>query len=883
MSKIPVLFISLSSFIAATTWATDSGPVPLHDGWLLQSADKVTQDGHAISTTQFQAQRWYQTAVPTTVFGALVSNHVYPDPYFGMNLAAVPGASYSMRAGVAYPEHNFSNVPMPPDSPFRSSWWFRKEFGWSVGPGGRRVWLHFDGINYRANVWLNGRSIATAKEMAGAWRTFVFDVTGAMVQPGRNVLAVQVFPPQADDLAISWIDWNPAPPDKNTGIWRDVYLSTTGPVVLRWPHVISRLDSPLFDPVHLTVTAELHNATARLVKGTLFGQIGDIKLSRTVSLAAFESRVTAFSPAEYPQLTMRHPRLWWPARLGPQNLYELKLWFECKGEISDAQTTHFGIREVTSELTENGSRVFRINGRRILIRGAGWAPDMLLRMSPQRQAAEIGYVADMNLNAIRLEGKLEDENFLNLCDQQGVLVMAGWSCCDHWEKWDRWKAEDYTIAAESLRDQIRRLRSHSSVFDWLNGSDYPPPAKIEETYVHILKELDWPNPFQSSASQAPTQLTGATGLKMTGPYEYVPPVYWATDRSRGGAFGFNTETSPGAAVPAVESLRRFLPSEHLWPIDQYWNFHAGRDVPRDLGVYAHALAARYGPSDSLEDFVLKSEVSAFEAERAMFEAFAARKYGATGVIQWMLNNAWPSVVWHLYDYYLRPGGGYFGTKKACEPLHIQYSYDDGSVIVVNSYYEKFQGLTAHARVYDMESRELSSMKRIVDVDADGITKAFVITTPQQTTTYFVYLSLQDASGGEISSNFYWLSAKADTLDWEKGDGYYTPQVSYADFTDLKKLPAVTLEVSADYQSEGAEGLARVTVHNPDARLAFFIHLKVVNSADGEELLPVRWKDNFISLLPGAGRTLTARYTLPDSRPVKPAVHVEGWNVTPSAR
>jgi exo-1,4-beta-D-glucosaminidase len=883
MLKIPIRFICLSSFVAATALAADSETVRLHDGWLLQSADKVTQGGATVSTAQFQAKGWYHTAVPTTVFGALVDNQVDPDPYFGMNLAAVPGASYSVRAGVAYPEHNFSNVPMPPDSPFRSSWWFRKEFRWSGGQHGRRVWLHFGGINYRANVWLNGHPITTAKEMAGAWRMFELDVSAAIVQDGQNVLAVQVFPPEPDDLAISWIDWNPAPPDKNTGLWRDVYLTTTGPVAVRWPNVVSQLESPLFESAHLTVTAELHNATDHPVKGTLFGQVGNVKFSRTVSLAAFEFKVAAFSPTEYSQLTINYPRLWWPAKLGPQNLYELKLWFECEGETSDAKTMHFGIREVTSELTESGSRLFKINGRRILIRGAGWTPDMLLRVSSRRQAAEIGYVADMNLNTIRLEGKLEDENFLNLCDQQGVLLMAGWSCCDHWEKWDSWKAEDYTVSAESLRDQIRRLRSHPSVFDWLNGSDYPPPAKVEEAYVRILKELDWPNPYQSSASQAPTVLTGATGLKMTGPYEYVPPIYWATDHSRGGAFGFNTETGPGAAVPSIESLRKFLPPEHLWPIDRYWNFHAGRDVPRDLGVYTHALAARYGPSDNLADFVLKSDLSAYEGERAMFEAFAAKKYGATGVIQWMLNNAWPSVIWHLYDYYLRPGGGYFGTKKACEPLHIQYSYDDGSVAVVNSYYENFHGLTAHAHVYDTDSRELFSKNSTVNVDADSVTKTFVVATPQRTATYFVRLSLDDTSGREVSSNFYWLSPKADTLDWEKGDGYYTPQKSYADFTDLKKLPAARLEVSASYEPGGAEGVARVTVHNPDAHLAFFVHLKVVNSEDGEELLPVRWEDNFFSLLPGERRTLTARYALWDSRLARPAVRLEGWNVTQSAR
>ena len=881
MTAGSLLLWALSCPLAMPALPDDSSsPVLLHDGWLLQSSDKVSEGGARISTTAFTPRGWYPTSVPTTVLAALVDNKVYPDPYFGMSLASLPGASYSTHAGMSYPEHNFSNVPMPADSPFRSSWWFRKEFRLTGPHAGQRVWLHFDGINFRANVWLNGRAITTSSETAGAWRFFEFDVTDAILRGGPNVLAVEVYPPQQNDLAISWVDWNPAPPDKNTGLWRDVYLTTTGPVALRWPHVVSRFPSSSLDSARLTVTAELSNATNHSASGVLYCQIENAKVSRQVELAAHQTKVVRLTADEYPQLTVPHPRLWWPARLGPQNLYEIRLWFAADGVISDAKTAHFGIRDVSSELNGNGARIFKINGKRILIRGAGWTPDMLLRVSPKRQEAEIAYAADMNLNAIRLEGKLEDESFLNLCDRRGILVMAGWSCCDHWEKWSHWKPEDYVISAASLRDQIRRLRIHPSVFDWLNGSDYPPPPKVEETYVGILKELDWPNPYQSSASQAPTPLTGATGLKMTGPYEYVPPVYWSTDRSRGGAFGFNTETSPGAAIPDLDSLRKFLPPEHLWPPDKFWTFHAGRDVPRDLDVYTRVLRARYGPPADLEDFVLKSDVSAYEAERAMFEAFAASKYAATGVIQWMLNNAWPSVVWHLYDYFLRPGGGYFGTKKGCEPLHIQYSYNDHSVVVVNSYYQKFERLTARARVYDLNTRQIYENSSITSVDPDSAARIFAIPEiAPLTSAYFLRLDLEDTSGKEMSSNFYWLSQKPDIMDWEKGDGYYTPEKSFADFSGLSKLPRVRLKVSSRFATRGADGSAQVTVINPSPRLAFFIHLRAVNGTDGEEFLPVRWDDNFFSLLPGEQRTLTARYPAPSSARVQPEIRVSGWNVS----
>ncbi len=354
---------------------------------------------------------------------------------------------------------------------------------------------------------------------------------------------------------------------------------------------------------------------------------------------------------------------------------------------SDSASTTFGIREVTSELTPQGGRLFRINGRNVLIRGAAWAPDLLFRWSSAKLDADLAYVRDMGLNTIRLEGRIDREELFSKADRLGILVMPGWTCCDAWEKWSNWKSEQYTISAESLRSQIRILRQHPSVFVWLNGSDAPPPAVVEKDYLAILKELDWQNPSVSSASGTATTVTGPSGVKMTGPYEYVPPIYWLTDTKAGGAYGYNTETSPGPAIPPRESLERFIPKEHLWPIDEVWNYHAGKERFTTVNVFTDGLNRRYGTANSLDDYLRKAQAMTYDGERAMFEAYARNKYVSTGVIQWMLDNAWPSLIWHLYDYYLVPSGGYFGTKKACEPVHIQYSYDDNSVAVINGTFD----------------------------------------------------------------------------------------------------------------------------------------------------------------------------------------------------
>jgi len=299
----------------------------------------------------------------------------------------------------------------------------------------------------------------------------------------------------------------------------------------------------------------------------------------------------------------------------------------------------------------------------------------------------------------------------------GILIMPGWTCCDMWEHWKEWQPEHYKIAGASLKHELDRMRNHPSVFVWLYGSDNPPPADVEKMYLDIIKEAGWSNPAISSASQTPTSVSGSSGVKMTGPYEYVPPDYWLTDKEAGGAHGFNTETSPGPAIPPLESLKRFIPADHLWPIDDYWNYHAGLERFTNIDIFKNGIDKRYGPAQDLNDFLRKSQATTYEGERAMFEAYARNKYDSTGVIQWMLNNGWPSLIWHLYDYYLVPAGGYFGTKKACEPVHVQYSYDDNSVAVINGTFNALPGMKVSAKLYNIDAKEEASKEATLDLAA----------------------------------------------------------------------------------------------------------------------------------------------------------------------
>jgi len=882
----PSLLLAVHLLYAATLFAaTEPFPVlPLADGWALQSSGKVAETGDVISTPSYAPKGWYTVTVPTTVVGALVKQKVYPDPAFGMNLRQFPGMTYPVGA-------NFSNLPMQQDSPFAVAWWYRKTFTLPAGDRGKTIWLDFNGINYRANIWVNGKQIANLQQVVGAWRTYEFDIT-AVARPGaENVVAVEVWAPEKDDLAITFVDWNPAPPDKNMGLWREVNVRTSGPVALRYPAVLSQVNSPANDSAQITVTAQVKNTANHAVKGKLKGTIEKTQFEQEVELSPNEVKDVTFAPDKFSQLTFAQPRLWWPAQMGTPDLYPLHLEFDIEGQMSDASDSHFGIREITSQLNDSGNRVFSINGKRILIRGGGYSSDMMLRYDPNNIDDQFRYVQDMGLNTVRLEGKLEPDDFFEKADRRGVLVMAGWCCCDHWEHWSKWSDADYQIAKESLVSQMFRLRSHPSLVMWLNGSDNPPPPDVERMYLDVEKQALWPNPIVSSATAKPAGFSGSSGVKMTGPYEYVAPSYWLTDSLShpsptecneggcGGAHGFNTETSPGPAVPPIETLERFLPKEHLWPIDDYWNYHAGGGAFKDIQVFTDALSTRYGKAENVQDFALKSQLMAYEGIRAMYEAYSRNKYTSTGVIQWMLNNAWPSLIWHLYDYYLRPGGGYFGAKAGMQPLDPIYGYDDRSIWLVSSKYRDANNLKVTAEVYNLDMSEKFSQEETVNASADSRSKIFSLPDIQGLSpTYFLRLTVLDSVGKIVGSNFYWLSTSPETLDWEKSNWYTTPTATYADFTALKQLPRVKLNVTTSSERKGDEEVTRVAIENPSKNLAFFVRLKVEKGRGGEEILPVLWQDNYLSLMPGEKREITARYRVHDLGGKNPAVEVSGWNV-----
>jgi exo-1,4-beta-D-glucosaminidase len=831
--------------------ATDQRTV-LRDNWKLASSQQIKAAGSEISGETYDTAGWNSITVPATVLAGLMQNGKYTDIYFGENMKSIPEAD------------------------FENSWWYRTEFELSAEDVKQNIWLGFDGLNFSADIWLNGEKIRSRADAAGVFRTYRDLVS--KTRAGKNVLALEVFPPQEGDLGINWWDWNVTPPDKNLGIWRDVYLRKTGPVALQSVFITSKV--PTTSEAQLTFVVHLENVSSANVSANVELDFGSVHVSQKAELAAAEKKVVRFEPAQFPELALKDPALWWPVNMGSPTLHKLAAKVSIDSVKSDERTINFGIREVTASV-QNKQVLFKVNGKPVLIRGGGWAPDMLLRSDAARLTAEMSYVRDMGMNTLRLEGKPETEAFYAAADALGIMLMPGWMCCDKWEKWSTWEDKDRVIAAASMRSQAEQLRNHPSVIDFLIASDKATPADIEKLYLDALKSVEWPNPITAAAAAAASPQLGESGMKMTGPYDWVAPSYWYLDTKAGGAFGFNSETGPGPAIPELETLSKMLsPAEQqaLWAEPNAEQFHAGTPGMSfaQLSIFNAALAARHGKPSDLKDYVRKAQLMNYEAERAQFEAFSRNKYAkSTGVIHWLLNNAWPSLIWHLYDYSLLPAGAYFGAKKANEPLHIQFSYDDRSVFVINHGNEAHADLKATAAIYNLDGSVLHSENKTISVAPDAVAKATTLPTPAGLSeTYFVALEL--SRGNEVvSRNFYWLSTQVEQIDFAKSNWFHAPTKQFAKFTALNGMPSASVKATREAAAVAGGTQTSVTLENTSDKLAFFVRMTLVN-ASGEPIVPVLWQDNYVSLAPGEKRTLSATTSTVD--PIK--VQIEGWNVAP---
>jgi exo-1,4-beta-D-glucosaminidase len=866
----------------------------LQSGWKIAAAKQVSGDDAFVSQRGFDDSKWFAVKrMPATVLQVLQDNGVYKDLYFGMNLTQ-------------------------PGDLWRQDWWYRTTF---TAPAGRSSYaLIFKGINYRADIWLNGHRLATRDQVVGMYSQFELDVTSRIAPGAENTLAVKITPEQAIlgngtvELGDSWLDWInwkyigyhdreknfdvSFTPDRNAGIWKRVFLSSSGPVTIRNPYVKTDLPLPATSPASLTVYCDLHNASHVPLKGTLRGEISrpgkpSATFQEEVSLYADSTQAVTLTPETFPQLEFAKPDLWWPYTWGKPNLYHLKLAFKINDELSDTQAIDFGIRKIGQKrdadesfpaIGTGGNFYLQINGRDYLIRGGVYSPDLLFKSDPSRDAATIRYIKDLGLNLVRWESKIADESMIDLADREGVPVMLGWMCCAQWEHWEAWSAEDQWVARASTRARIQELRSHPSVVLWANGSDGLPIDSVLNDYNQILHELHWQNAVVDTVA---AWNRSWSGIHMVGPYVWRPPYYWFTEKY-GPARGSSAEEGDNETIPPVESLRKFIPADKLWPINEYWYFHAGANEGNStLDNVKRVLEKRYGPSNGVEEFAKKAQLAHYEDVKAQYETYATHWSNRKMSVHWMMNNPWPSVFGHLYDYYFKQGGGYFGAKKGLRPISIVWDYyatgdrQTAKVYVVNHTDRAGEHWNVTLSYYSLDgARKYSTEAKDINVLAQSAVEALSVDREKELgPVYFVRCELRDQGGQLLADNTYWSSNTDDDLGEAKNDVVFKVDLAkWADLSALNAMPRATLKISATTHAENDDRIATVTLANLTNRIAFFVRVEVIAGNEREEILPITYTDNYVTLLPRESKTIVASFDAPAISDRQPAVRIEGYNV-----
>ena len=781
----------------------------------------------------------YQVTVPCTVAGALNEAGVFgPDVLDQDRYKAID------------------------KSIFDEPWVFTTTF--KAQKGLRHV-LRFEGLNYYADIELNGKLIASRDTTFGAFSVREFDITA--LAKSKNTLKVTLRRAHDGDLNAGYVDWNPRPVDESMGIFRPVTLISTPDVQVQDVFV-----KPLVNPADLSkaqfeAQITLVNRSDKAVEGSVEGSYEGGAFSLPVKLAAGETRVVKMTE------NVENPRIWWTAELGKPELYHLEVAF-CKGKkVSHSAAATFGLRSIESEITAFGHRQFILNGKKVLVKSAGWTDDIFMQDTPQSIEAQIKMVLDMGLNSIRFENIWDkDGTVYDLCDRMGLMALVGFSCQWEWENYCGLpETKGYgcindpaseALAVRYFHDQVMWLRNHASVIGWLTGSDRIPNKRLEKQYLAIYEKLDY-RPYVCSASGL-SSLAGPSGMKMAGPYEYVGPDYWWIDNRCGGNYGFNTETGPGLQIPQLESVRRIVGEKDLWPIGPNWAYHctASSSVMNNTSFLEHAMRHLYGRIEGLDDFMRKAHAMDYDATRSMYEAFRANVPEATGIVQWMLNSAWPSFYWQLYDWYGIPTAGYYGVKAANAPVQAVYNYGDNSVYVVNDGVPE-AGYNVHIRVYDRHCQLVRDDNvHLTSRPRDPWKVAGSIEGP-------CFLALEVSGKDYQARNFYCIPAELNRYKWSKADWWGIPMDKYTDMRFVRDLPETRLDMQVAPSGSGYD----VTLVNKGKVIAYQNILKALDS-DGRLIPGTFWSDNFFTLLPGESRTVHC--TLPQGCS-QAEIGFSGWN------
>ncbi|CAG1989480.1 unnamed protein product [Fusarium graminearum] len=860
--------IAFLLFLVGTAVATNSKPLATDFGkqdaipnWDIQQVNKVAGNTKSLSLPNVDTSSWHHAPVSRcTLMACLLAEGTY---------------KLDGRDGLWYSD----NLAHFDDSLFHVPWVYRNQFDLATKDksGDVHYFLQTNGITPAADLYLNGKQIADNVTQSGSYGGHTYDITPLVDK--KNALVVKVYPTDYQyDFAVGFVDWNPYPPDNGTGVWRDITIKKTGNVFMGPVSVLVDMDTPVKKIRNhyaiITVKSQARNLKESPVK---FVAKANIKspdgklltvLKKTITLGAGESTTVELSTK------VQNPEIWWPAAWGEQPLYSAQLTYSIGHDTSDVSpVTNFGIRTVTSELNSHNDTMFSVNGYPIQITGGGYTSDMFLRWDPRRFEDIARYTLDMGMNTIRLEGKMEQPELYDIADKLGLLLMAGWECCDRWESWPYnhdlsmdppplWYDDDYKTVNASMRHEAAMMQHHPSVIAFLVGSDYWPDDRATKIYLDGLRDAGWQVPIiASAAKRGYPKALGPSGMKMEGPYDWVPPVYWSdsepTDKRYGSSFGFGSELGAGVGTPTKGSLGKFLTNkdmEDLWKKPNKGLYHMSQDTSQfhDRSIYNKALFKRYGKPTSLDDYLTSAQMMDYEAIRSEFEGYGSQwsaSRPATGIIYWMLNNAWPSLHWNQFDYYLHPAGTYFGTKIASRVEHVTFDYFNNFIWVINRSLKKSGPRSVHIKLVDLEGKEMAQQTMRLSTKPNKSQKVGDISSAIKKIEDVGVLRMtlvDDDSDAILSRNAYWLSKQKDVVNWTSTTWYYSDVKQYADFTALNKMDQATITLK--HSAGKTAGKWNIRVKNTSPVPAVFVQLNLVDRK-GNDVVPLTWLDNYFTLLP----------------------------------
>lgn len=914
----PAVALILNFFIFSFPVFSQPGYVKMMklEKFELQSSSLINSTGEEISTPDYKSNvYWFPVKVPSTVLTGLVANHIYPDPYSGMNNMLIPDASDEFNK--KYNLEQYSFLPNDPN-PWKKPYWYRTSFDVPVSDQGRHFQLIFKGINYRAAVWVNGKQVADSAQMAGMFAEYGLDVSSIIKTGAKNSVAVKIYPldypglPSTEQLkvlgdfypnggptgdigknvtmlcSVGW-DWIPPVRDRNMGIWLPVYLRTSGEVTISAPKLVTELPNlPDTSLAKLSLNLSLLNHNNSDENGKLTVIITPenftgkpIQFTKTVTVAKNSRTVFDFNSDNTKEFNFVKPNLWWPNGHGKANLYRLRLKYSNSLGVSDDTSFVFGIRIVsTKAVNVNNSwrRDFYVNGKRVQLVGGAWVPDMMLNRDSIRYDYEMHLCRNANVNLVRIwgGGVTPCDEFFEAADRYGLLV---WS--DFWVTGDTqgefkgspdWPLEG-EVFKKNVISTILRIRNHPSLLVWTGGNEGHARKELYDFMRNSIISLDGTRPFIPSSSGFAKLPAGwdmswpdnqPTGVYSGGPYTWQDPKNYYTRAIAGRDWVFKDETGI-PSQPPYNILPKIIP-DLVWdktvpfPMNNSWGYHDAATGNGKYDLYYKEMVKRYGEPVSMENFSDKMQLMNGVGYQGIFEAAGHKLNDIGGVMLWKLNAAFPSVFWQVYDWFLMPNAGYYFMQRACEPIHIQLNLSNNMVTVINRAYKPAANLTAQVDLFNIDSKSVFHETVNVSLSPSDVkeTSSLSAVLAEAKGVTFVILNLKDTSGRVVSHNSYWLSGNND-------------------YKQMNDMPETTVQVKV-LKSEKikSENRWKVQITNTTDRVAFFIRLQLLQS--GEEILPSFWSGNYFTLAPSESTTVTVSCPAIKLNGNKPAIKISGWNV-----